>query len=130
MLATFKIIHEERFQCSACLAQKTTEAGLAKIREAKGCFDTNKKRYQLEEYKISTCIGNLFSSSAFFWFRNFKTFQQNGALPFPGPLMDQPAKVIEIFQLFESMEAERHREDQKQAEIKARAERGAAHGRK
>lgn len=57
------------------------------------------------EFKVNACLGNLWNSEVFFWMGIYRFFKK-GAMPFEGTVLDQPAKVIDLFNLFEAMEAE------------------------
>lgn len=109
IIATHKITHEERFQCERCVKQKAPPEQILKIRNSLGCFGSRRELYTLEGFRFKSCIGNFYSAAAFFWYRNFRDYQR-GILPYPGSLLEQPAKAIEIFQIFESLEAKRFEE--------------------
>lgn len=50
----------------------------------------------------------------------FDLYHRHGTLPYPGTLSEQPAKVIEIFQILDQLKYERekkqHEEQERQAE--------------
>ena len=48
----------------------------------------------------------------------FNRYDTNGTLPYPGALVDQPAKIIEIFNILEVLKAEQ----EEKARIKAERE--------
>jgi hypothetical protein len=45
-------------------------------------------------------------------------------LPFEGALLDQPAKVLDVFSVFEGLEAEKQEAARKNAESKAKRGKG------
>jgi hypothetical protein len=49
----------------------------------------------------------------------YKSFEK-GLMPFPGSLSEQPAKLIELFQVFENFINEKKRDAEKKAKQKAR----------
>ncbi len=107
LLANFEISANKRFQCDPCL--KTIAEPTR--RNVKGCFGfPGVGGYQLAlnnipEFKVSTCLGNLWNSEAFFWMKAFSFFKK-GVMPFEGVFLDQPAKAIEAFNLIEALEQE------------------------
>jgi len=73
-------------------------------RQSKGCYEIGVKAYRIENFKYTNCIGNHtvpvdFITEAF-------TMYEKGFLPFPGTLGEQPAKIIEIFELIYRRRAE------------------------
>lgn len=53
----------------------------------------------------------------------FSQYDQHGTLPFPGSLSDQPAKVIEIFNVLQSLKLEQETKARKAAEAQAKRNR-------
>lgn len=120
IIANFEISCEKRWQCEACM--KTSQPAL---RRRKGCEGGTKYGLALGGqvvYEVNSCIGNLWSPSVFHWMQAFQQYK-NGIMPFDGALLDQPAKVIEIFSLLEQLQAEREEKLRKEAE-KGRGGRG------
>ncbi len=104
LIANFEIATTKAYQCTACLA-----TSLPALRKRKGCEDDG-AHYQLglggkSEFLVKTCLGNLWSPDAFHWLGAYEQFK-NGVMPFEGTFMEQPAKAIDIFNLFAQLEAE------------------------
>lgn len=97
---------------------------LDKQRFQKACLLTDKVKYQLEDIRYYKCIGNFYSDSAVYLMELFYNYER-GVLPFHGSLMDQPAKIIDIFQLIDAMikskKAEIQKDMEKEASRKARS---------
>lgn len=71
------------------------------------------------ELSFRTCIGNFVSNTAVSWIELYAHFER-GVMPYPGGLMDQPAKAIEIFRVIEAWKIEMKREAQAKSEAMAR----------
>lgn len=65
------------------------------------------------ELGFRRCIGAYFSMEAMQWVKLHAQFEK-GILPYPGSLMDQPAKAIEAFNLISTMKIERDEKIQRQ----------------
>ncbi len=50
----------------------------------------------------------------------FKQYSENGVLPFTGPLADQPAQIIQVFNTLDGMELEQKEKAQKEANKKGK----------
>lgn len=110
--ANWEILCEKKYRCEACLSS-TIEAQ----RALKGCKGGVK--YRLAEYVSNGCIGNHYSPAVFFWYRLYEAFKK-GTLPDAGGLLDQSAKWLEIFQVFQNLEAEAEAKARKDADKRAR----------
>jgi hypothetical protein len=138
LISTLYSIEEEKFDCSKCLkkyAQRTDyEAMTAKLRLSKSCESFQSQPvHQIEaegvRLSFTTCIGNFKRPSMLRWVEAHRQYQ-TGILPFSGGFLDQPNKVIEIFNLISS-EQNRRREAQVQKQRLMQASRlGGARGRR
>jgi len=89
-----------------------------KMRTAKGCWEAFPKViHHIGEIGFKRCIGNYTSEGIYSWVEAHSLYEK-GVLPFPGALMDQPNKVIEIFQCIASAKHEKMEADRKAAELK------------
>lgn len=61
---------------------------------------------KIDSIGYKTCPGNLASPTVISWLGHHESFRR-GVLPFPGSLLDQPNKVIELFTEFDNYYAER-----------------------
>lgn len=119
ILANFEIAAEKTFQCEACMATRPPRE-----RTKKGCQGPGKGvaiwRLTVGEkplYDISTCLGNFWNPGVMHWMQVHQQFKA-GILPFEGPLLDQPAKVMDIFDLLGTLENELFEKKQKEAKKK------------
>lgn len=66
-------------------------------RERKGCFGIAENTlHHFDNLHYNTCVGNLASDAALSFIEAEARYNQ-GILPYPGSLFEQPAKVIDIF---------------------------------
>lgn len=130
MRATLHAITNERFQCGRCLTRyrgrADAEQMTARVRLGMACEEIRAEPIHhitsasgQREISFATCIGNLYRPGIVRWAEAYALYER-GILPFPGPLMDQPNKVIEIFRVIEN-----HR--QAQADRAARKPGGGSH---
>jgi hypothetical protein len=104
--ATMRVMDDRRYVCSECLCKydkrPDKESMLKKYRDINGCFDDNRaSAYRYDDLVFSTCPGNFFDRSALWLMEGYKQYQL-GNLPFEGALADQPAKVMECFELVDN----------------------------
>ena len=102
--STIKSMFEKTFNCFHCKAQYADRKEITlKLREQKGCFDVSTKvRYRFDQIIYKTCIGNFYDPQTSQLVDMFNKFEI-GVLPYPGSYSDQPAKIIEVFQLIDSL---------------------------
>jgi hypothetical protein len=121
--ATLHAVDNRKYQCTECLGQYSGRSDAAimteKVRKLNGCSEIKNEtiHHINREILFSTCIGNFFSTSAVQWLSTHAHFER-GTMPYPGALMDQPNKALEIFRVierhkFERAEAERAAEQRK-----------------
>jgi len=91
---------------------------LEKERRLKGCetiLDAAVHRIG-KDLSFRTCIGNFVDKSVYSYLDAHRKYEA-GILPYPGALMDQPAKILEVFQVIDA-----HKQDKMRAEAeKSRA---------
>jgi hypothetical protein len=75
---------------------------LHKKRLSKGCFDTKTKQYIIGNIVFKTCLGNYQNSIVNHYWMLY-THYQNNLLPYNGSYGDQPAKVIEVFNIIQGL---------------------------
>ena len=102
---TLLVMDTPEYQCEVCLkryeGRENGEELLNKWRTLKGCFGSANPVRQLGNYRYSNCPGNIFDRSAIFITNLYKEYQK-GILPFKGCLTEQPAKIIECFDVIEA----------------------------
>ena len=123
--STLHIMDQERFQCGKCLKKYRGRADektiLQKYRKNMGCFgNTRRDNYEFGGYIYRTCPGNVFHSDAVFIIELYREFQK-GIMPYPGSLVEQPAKVMEAFSVIDGYNNRKIAEEQKkQKELQRR----------
>jgi len=95
-----------------------THRDFDKYQKVKGCISTPRTNYKVEGFKINKCLGNFTSREVYSYFEMFKVYER-GIMPFEGSMMDQPAKLIDLFNMIEQLKLEKVAEMQK-AEDKKR----------
>lgn len=95
-------IFDEKWNCYKCMTSRHFEA----YKKVKGCVSTPKTNYQVEGFKINKCLGNFTSREVYSYFEMFKMYER-GIMPFGGAMVDQPAKVIDLFNMIEQLKAEK-----------------------
>jgi hypothetical protein len=124
----------DRFQCSKCLKKYEGRADgkklLRKYRKLQGCFGrTRRDGYRFDGYIYSTCPGNVFDYSSLFIIELYREYQK-GIMPYPGALVEQPAKIMEAFQVIDGYNSLKLAEEQKkQKELQSRG-RSRSHNRR
>ena len=114
--STLHAIDNTRFQCDSCPE---------KSREAKACEKPNPNIV----HKLGTdlgfhkCIGNFFSGTALNWLELHNKFEQ-GVMPYPGSLLDQPNKIIEIFRVVGQHKHQAAEDRMKRQALQQRGRRG------
>lgn len=105
--ASIEAYFEDGFNCHKCTAVKRRHADkLFNKQKSKGCFDFNTTSFLIGDpnkeltVKFKGCVGNYTSISVNYFFDLFLNYEKN-VLPFKGTLGEQPAKIIEVFQLIE-----------------------------
>lgn len=122
LLTGYEILTDKKWSCEACV--RTTDEATRK--SVKGCFGG--KHFSIrsggkEAFTVDRCLGNYYTPSVGAWYRAYRQYQ-NGLLPFEGALLDQPAKALDVFSVFESIEAEKQEAARKNAESKAKRGKG------
>lgn len=104
LVSTFWFRADESFNCFSC--KKKMSAGVRDRQKA--CFTPRDR--EIVNYngsiKYFTCPSNHYNAGTSRLIDMFRHFQQ-GVLPFEGGLLDQPAKIIEVFRIVENLEIER-----------------------
>lgn len=117
IISTFSSIHEENFNCNNC---KKRMGQIARD-DLKGCSKILKSDVANWRNQITfqTCPVNFYSQAFAVYIDLFRHFE-NGILPFKGGLLEQPNKIMEVFNLIESLKIERSNERQKKQEKMAK----------
>jgi len=97
-------LEPKKFNCNQCAASYK-EINKAAKRKPKGCYDYSTRVYKIENVLYKSCIGN-YNNSMDFLLEAF-SFYEKGMLPFKGTLAEQPAKIIDIFNIIEQRRNEK-----------------------
>lgn len=111
---------ERQFDCGTCLnkwAGRTDSAEMTEAnRKVKGCWGSTEFLHEIVvpggRISFKTCVGNLVQDGMFHWIVLHRQFQK-GVLPYPGSLSEQPAKVLELFELIDSFKIQQAEEEEK-----------------
>ncbi len=93
---------------------------LYKKQLGKGCFSNDIKTYIFDDLKFLTCPGNYYDSYTNYLWQLF-THYQNNLLPYKGTLGEQPAKIIQIFEIIQGVVSEYEDRLEKIKKIKDKA---------
>lgn len=95
-----------------------------------GCYGAKRKKffeYKIESYGTTieyySCPGNFRKGEIGYVFALFEQFQK-GLLPFEGPFSDQPAKVVEAFNLIVSLREEQRAQKEEENKKLSRRKNG------
>lgn len=125
--ATLEAIFNEddMYSCHKCLQSFANQAddtkrekALEKMRKLKGCWGTIRGAYRVDKYDIETCVGNYVHYQVHELFGWYLKYEQFGILPFEGSLYDQPAKIIEIFDIMSNAKYKKMKEKQEAQKLK------------
>lgn len=112
-MATIESMFEDSFNCTKCQNTYSKRPDYAKNKAVydknlevmqlkKGCLKPGPVKYKLENIKYSICVGNFYSQSASQYVDLYYNYQR-GVMPFEGSLMDQPSKIIEVFNIIDGL---------------------------
>ena len=101
---------------------------LHKKQLGKGCFNFNIKKYDIGHLQFNMCPGNYYDSYVNYLWQLF-THYQNNLLPYKGSLGNQPAKIIQIFDIIQGLVSEYEEKLRKINKLKERANQRLGNGR-
>lgn len=104
----------QNFQCQYCLSRDEPGSKAQRIRKTgKGCEQPQHRPVHLhKELKFYRCPGNFYSVQGVYWVQVHSRFE-SGMMPYPGGLLEQPNKLMEIFEVIESYKRDKIEEEQK-----------------
>lgn len=123
--STLHVRQQKEFQCGQCLATRPEQ--LKAKRASRACTGgATQTLFTLEtptgaRISYRACIGNFYRDGWAYWLQMYRQYQ-GGLLPFPGTVSEQPAKVIEVFNIISLFEE--NIEKEKQARAAAKGKRG------
>jgi len=110
--ATLHTMGNDAFKCEMCLTRyKEDEDGRRRAEHHRkyrlGCFggDGNKVFVRLGSVAFHTCPGNYWSNESAGWIELWKVWTNQSVLPFAGAIVDQPAKIMEVFAALNALSA-------------------------
>jgi hypothetical protein len=127
--STLEAMDNRKFICGECKDSYKGRSDQARItqkmRESKGCFGVLQRdmHHIDKEILFSTCIGNYFDFSMTYFFELFNHYEK-GVMPFPGTVMEQPNKIIEIFRVIQSYKNAKIEREHKKSLEEAKKKRG------
>lgn len=89
-----------------------------KRRKVKGCWGGGIS-YSLEDIEFNACIGNFTSQGAKYIIDLFMMFEK-GVMPYEGSLSDQPAKLLEAFDMIRSIREQKRLENEQKQKRKSK----------
>lgn len=114
-MATLERAYDKRWNCHWCLNHqyfgKQKEKMLEKRRRIKGCWGNPASPYQIENIQFNSCIGNFSSYDAQYIIDMYMAYDK-GMIPFPGSISEQPAKLLEAFDMIKSFRQRKEAEEQ------------------
>ena len=126
--STLIALDDKELQCAVCVhkhdgkdqGQKLNRA----FRQVKGCFEPSTRVvHKTDQLTFTRCPGNFFSDAAMFWIEAFERYDK-GVLPFPGSLVQQPSKVLDIFGSIAAHKHERMRKQERAQKLRERVTSG------
>jgi len=110
-------IHEPMFNCHKCKTEyddrPDPEVLTERKRVIKSCYKiADQDLYQKSVFNFRQCIGNYANQWAYSAIDLFMRYDKFGTLPFEGGVADQPYKVIQLFQIIESLRSEKAKESE------------------
>lgn len=133
LVATWFYNVEDKFNCeeqkSKYLMMPESEKKINDYMLARGCLGkselsgvvydkpTNRPRYQQDEVCFYNCFCNFIDPSTNFLLNLFWYFDK-GILPFQGAITEQPAKIIDVFNVFTHLKHEKQKDDAKKQKNK------------
>lgn len=125
--AAHRSLYDKELSCGDCQKKYATRPQQF---EFKGC--TKLVEHVVYKFDDGTqfhkCPGNLANQSAMYWL-SVHAHYDKGFLPFPGSVMDQPAKAMEIISLISGLNAEQQLQEAKRQKQKS-AGKTVIHGRR
>lgn len=98
-------IFDDKWNCYTCVNSKVHE----RLKTVKGCISTPRTNYKVEGFKLNKCLGNFASKEIYAYFDMFKLYDK-GIMPLGGAMIDQPAKLIDLFNMIDQLRAEKIKE--------------------
>lgn len=108
---SLEVQYSETFNCYKCQENPFKRADhdkhLENLKKVKSCYEPNaKKKYQYENIKYYLCPGNYTSRAVLSCIDLYLNYEK-GLLPYKGSLLEQPYKIIQIFQVIEAFRREK-----------------------
>jgi hypothetical protein len=114
LVSTFWAIHDQQYNCQKCKKKQSQS-----VRDSRKACSTTKETPVVtygksEEIKYFTCPSNFYNPAYAILIDMLRHFRQ-GVLPFEGGLFEQPAKVVDYFNLLENLSYEHQKDIQEEA---------------
>jgi hypothetical protein len=114
LVSAIESIYNKNYNCNACLSEHEDEIITERKRAIKQCFSVrDNPLYSKSVFRFYKCIGNYSTEWAFTIVDMFMRYDKFGTLPFEGSIGDQPYKVIQLFNIVESLREAKREESNK-----------------
>ena len=129
--ATLHAMENKHLICGECQStykgRRDEEQMLARLKTSKACATQMQKpvHFIASDLAFKTCPGNYYAPYLSTWLEAHQAYQK-GILPFPGTLVEQPNKVMEVFRMIDSHINEKTERELKKMQEKTK---GARRGR-
>lgn len=111
LISTVNYVHNRELQCSYCLEKYKKEHR----DNIKGCtIEKNLRMKIMDIVEYRKCPSNWFNRGYLSLLEAYRQYE-SGNLPYSGGILEQPARIIELFNFIATIETERKKE---QAEIR------------
>lgn len=121
IIATFNVIFNDNFKCEKCIARARQE--LRDLRKGCSVEISSKVLNYKDRIGFYKCPANFYSEQIALMIESFRTFKL-GVLPYKGGLLEQPAKIIEVYHFIENLMIEHEIEMQKKNQMRAKRKNG------
>jgi hypothetical protein len=115
LMATIEAMYDKnkRFDCHKCKIKNkgatNWEETNRKERTIKGCFDAV-ANWRVDNVMFKKCIGNFVLPSTNNLLTMFNLYER-GLLPYGGSVSNQPAKVMQVFEIINARKSEKQEEN-------------------
>lgn len=97
---------------SQLLSKNYSSERIQQIKDKMKSMPVNTVRSLNVEFKTNN---NFIFEGFSYYYGLYRSYSENGILPFEGCLADQPCKIIEVFEVFEQLQIEKENEQLKEA---------------
>jgi len=112
--AHYNYFTEDKFNCQEKIRQFAPRAGYERakkmVEDANGCNEISKNiKYTIDNIGYKSCLCNFKNPNMEYYFTLYNMYDK-GILPFPGSVIEQPNKIIEILNFIKVLQSKREEE--------------------